>query len=264
MKLPWLDPAYMDFPCTSQALPEPNGLLAAGGQLSPEWLLGAYKRGIFPWFNDGDPILWWSPSPRMVLYPYQFHISRSLRKVLKKVDYEVTINRDFENVISCCSDSGYRKPVTDGTSGTWITDDMIQAYIQLHQHGFAHSVEVWRDRQLIGGLYGIAIGKVFFGESMFSRETNGSKIALSHLVEWLKQWHYKLIDCQVTNDHLHSLGAIEIDRHTFEQALQRYAVLGTVVQTPSSADLQGKWFQEEWRPQPICFPATVWEGQNKH
>ncbi|MGH1485929.1 MAG: leucyl/phenylalanyl-tRNA--protein transferase [Cellvibrionaceae bacterium] len=245
MKLAWLDTQEPDFPETSQALSEPNGLLAAGGQLSVDWLLAAYQKGIFPWFNEDDPILWWTPSPRMVLYPHQLHISRSLRKALRKQDFEVTINRDFMAIIDHCAAS---RSGGQGLPETWITPEMRQAYIDLNQSGYAHSIEVWRDQQLIGGLYGIALGKVFFGESMFSKATNGSKIAISHLVEWLKQWQYKLIDCQVYNDHLSSLGAIEIDRHTFEQIIGTHASKGTLSQPK----------REIWTEQDITLPATHW------
>ncbi len=244
MKLPWLDTTTPEFPPTNQALSEPNGLLAAGGQLTPDWLLAAYKRGIFPWFNEGDPILWWTPSPRMVLYPHQLHISRSLRKALKQGGFSVTINKDFSEALKACSEP---RRDTTGTPGTWITPAMIKAYEELHMAGYAHSVEVWRDNNLIGGLYGIALGNVFFGESMFSKATNGSKIAIAHLVELLKQWQYKLVDCQVYNDHLSSLGAIEIDRHTFEQTLGNHI---------GSINLQTKGNQ--WSSQDITLPASHW------
>lgn len=223
MHLPWLDPDFPVFPDTSQALNEPNGLLAAGGQLTKDWLIAAYQKGIFPWFNEGDPILWWTPSPRMVLYLSQLHISRTLRKALRKQDFRVTINQSFESVISHCATP---RPSDLKEPGTWITTNMTNAYIELHQLGYAHSVEVWRGDILIGGLYGIALGKVFFGESMFSQATNGSKIAISYLVEWLKQWQYGLIDCQVYNDHLSRLGAAEVDRDTFEQTINRH--MGTI------------------------------------
>ncbi len=219
MNLPWLNPGRIEFPNTREALSEPNGLLAAGGSLSTDWLLAAYQQGIFPWFNEGDPILWWSPSPRMVIYPEQFHTSRSLRKKLKKSLFTVTLNHDFTRVMDACM------APRPGQSGTWITGAMKAAYCDLHQQGYAHSVEVWQQGELVGGLYGVALDKVFFGESMFSRVSDGSKIALSCLALWLKQWQYKLIDCQVYNDHLHSLGAIEIPRRGFETIIARYAVM---------------------------------------
>lgn len=224
MHLHWLPLEKLLFPNTDRALQEPNGLLAAGGDLSPERLLAAYERGIFPWFNEGDPILWWSPSPRMVFYPGEVHISRSLSKRLKKQDYQVSVNKDFLGVIEACSEP---RPTQDGSiePGTWISEDMKQAYLQLHQRGYAHSVEVWQNQQLAGGLYGVSLNKVFFGESMFSRMNNGSKIALVHLAEWLKSWQYKLIDCQVYSDHLQSLGAVEIERRLFEQIIGEHGEL---------------------------------------
>lgn len=250
MNLPWLDPAIVSFPDTGDALTEPNGLLAAGGALSTQWLLKAYRQGIFPWFNEGDPILWWSPSPRMVIYPYQFHLSRSLRKTLKKGGYQVTINKDFEAVIDACANSKRDDDPTDEPA-TWISSAMAESYIDLHKAGYAHSVEVWRNNKLCGGLYGIAIGRVFFGESMFSQMTNGSKIAISHLVEHLKLWQYKLIDCQVHNNHLSSLGAIEIDRLSFEQVIQK-----------NTQDLDTSPPFVEWRSQDITLAAEHWRLDN--
>lgn len=251
MKLPWLDPSVIVFPDTSQALNEPNGLLAAGGELSADWLLSAYQKGIFPWFNEGDPILWWTPSPRMVIYPHQFHLSRSLRKTLKKGGFTVTLNTCFADVIAACaaprdvSDEELSSNLPQEPE-TWITPVMADAYIDLHSRGLAHSVEVWQDESLVGGLYGLALGEVFFGESMFSRMTNGSKIAMAHLVECLKAWQYKLIDCQVYNDHLNSLGAIEIDRHTFEQIIHRHTADKPV--NP-----------EDWSSRELSLPPSHWE-----
>lgn len=235
MTLPWLDPDRVGFPPTSNILEDPNGLLAAGGALTPEWLLFAYSQGIFPWYNEGDPILWWSPAPRMVIYPKQLHISRSLRKALKKMDYTVTINHDFNGVINACSEPRAAQ-TPDDAGDTWISQDMKQAYNRLHRLGFAHSVEVWQpssleerssgntsENTLVGGLYGIALGQVFFGESMFSRVANASKIAISHLASYLDTLDYQLIDCQIHNPHLESLGGVEITREAFEQTLQKYA-----------------------------------------
>ncbi len=242
MRLPWLDPSRIAFPDTSQALSDPNGLLAAGGALSQEWLVKAYQQGIFPWFNEGDPILWWTPSPRMVLYPHQLHLSKSLRKVLRKGGFKVTINRAFNEVIHACSeprDSAGEEP------GSWITPAMMDAYIELHKAGYSHSVEVWQEQDLVGGLYGLALGHVFFGESMFSRMTNGSKIAMAYLVEHLKQWQYKLIDCQVYNDHLSSLGAIEIDRLSFEQLIHQHT-------NGRRAPV------EQWKEQVLLLPKESW------
>lgn len=258
MKLSWLDPDKPPaFPDTYMALKQPNGLLAAGGCLSVEWLLAAYRQGIFTWFNEGDPILWWSPSPRMVLYPHQFHISRSLRKILKQGDYQVSVNKKFEAVVSACAlPRGYQ----DDGPGSWITPIMFRAYQQLHLAGWAHSVEVWQDKTLIGGLYGVALGKIFFGESMFSKIPNGSKIAIAHLVELLKYWQYKLIDCQVYSDHLSRLGAIEIDRPTFEQILQQYTSIfpRDLPQNVSNVDsLQSPWHKKE-----ITFSNSHWDRIN--
>lgn len=246
MKLPWLDPLVIEFPDTTHALTEPNGLLCAGGALSNEWLLKAYQQGIFPWFNEGDPILWWTPSPRMVIYPHQFHISRSLRKTLRKSGFCVTINNDFEAVIKACANTK-RDDTSDKESATWITSSMATSYLELHRAGHAQSIEVWQENVLCGGLYGIAIGRVFFGESMFSQMTNGSKIAIAHLVEYLKQWQYKLIDCQVHNNHLSSLGAIEIDRLSFEQLIHKNALeANTTLPLP------------EWKPQDITLTSNHW------
>ena len=234
MTLPWLDSAHIGFPPTHQALNEPNGLLAAGGALTPEWLLCAYQQGIFPWYNEGDPILWWSPAPRMVIYPAELHMSRSLRKAIRKLDYTVTINHDFDGVISACSDP---RPAQGGEDAgdTWINPEMLRAYNRLHRLGFAHSVEVWQDKQLVGGLYGIAIGQVFFGESMFSRVNNASKIAIGHLAHYLREIDYRLIDCQVHNSHLESLGGVEITREDFENTLSKHA------QLPNSPNYQQHW-----------------------
>lgn len=215
MPVPWLDPHTIGFPDVDTALDEPNGLLAAGGALTANWLLEAYPQGIFPWFSEGDPILWWAPDPRLVLYPEHLRVSRSLRKFVKNNPYELYINRDFEAVITHCG------ATREQSTGTWITPDMAAAYNELHRLGFAHSVEVWEDDTLVGGLYGVAVGKVFFGESMFSRVTNASKLALVGLVQQLKDWQFELIDCQISSEHLVSLGAEEISRAQFRDILQR-------------------------------------------
>ena len=206
-----LDPDHPDapFPPVEQAEKEPNGLLAVGGDLSPERLLNAYRSGIFPWFSDDQPILWWSPDPRTVLYPGRLVISRSLRKTLRNKPFRITFDQDFQGVIDACS----RPRGTE--NGTWITNQMIDAYASLYQLGRAHSVEVWLEDALVGGLYGVAIGQVFFGESMFSRERDASKCALVHLVRQLREWEFRMIDCQVYSDHLMSLGAEEISRTLF-------------------------------------------------
>lgn len=219
-QLPWLDPNKLAFPHTSTALQSPNGLLAAGGQLSPEWLIHAYTRGIFPWFSEGEPILWWSPSPRTVIYPDQLHISKSLAKAIRKTSFKVTFNTAFTLVVEACAQDRPNQP----DAGTWITEDIIEAYSALHERGHAHSVEVWDEDELVGGIYGIALGRVFFGESMFSIRNNSSKIALFHLVEQLKEWHYIAIDCQVHNNHLESLGAVEIPRIEFESIIEQHVI----------------------------------------
>ncbi len=214
--IPWLGdiPA---FPPLTRALREPNGLLAAGGALTPEWLLTAYRRGIFPWFNDGEPILWWSPSPRMVVFPDEVRITRSLRKTLRKGDYEVRLDHDFAAVIRACA--APREP----GGRTWITPDIQSAYIRMHQLGYAHSVETYIDGELAGGLYGMALGQAFFGESMFSRRTDASKIAFAHLTRFLEQRNFRVLDCQMTTQHLASLGGREITREAFAALLDTFA-----------------------------------------
>ncbi|MGB1239060.1 MAG: leucyl/phenylalanyl-tRNA--protein transferase [Pseudomonadales bacterium] len=215
--IPWLADNPTLFPDTNTALDEPNGLLAAGGDLSPARLISAYRQGIFPWYSEDDPILWWSPAPRCVLTPQSVHLSRSLRKTLKKHAFTVTFDRAFTQVVAHCASSG------DRAEGTWICEDMCHAYQQLHTLGHAHSVEVWSGEDLVGGLYGVAINKVFFGESMFSTRSNSSKIALCYLAAQLAAWEFDLIDCQVHNPHLESLGAVEIDRTEFEHFLAKNA-----------------------------------------
>lgn len=209
-----LDPEAIDFPDTSNALQDPNGLLAVGGDLTPEWLLAAYRRGIFPWFSDDQPILWWSPSPRCIVRPAQTGFSRSLKKVIRQGRYQVTFDQAFEQVLEGCAAPRAEE------SGTWITDDMHDAYLAMHTLGHAHSVETWQDGNLVGGLYGLAIGRVFFGESMFHRATDASKVAFAHLVRQLDRWGCRLIDCQVSNPHLTSLGAVEVSREAFERLLR--------------------------------------------
>lgn len=201
------------FPPLEHALSDPNGLLAAGGDLSPQRLLDAYSKGIFPWFNEGEPILWWSPDPRMVLFPDELKISRSLRKTLKKDHYQIRTDCSFSQVMHACALP--RK----GQAGTWIHPEMIAAYTALHEMGWAHSIETWMDGVLVGGLYGVSLGQVFFGESMFSRVPDASKIAFVHLVKQLQYWEFDLIDCQVKTGHLASLGAREISRIAFSQKL---------------------------------------------
>jgi leucyl/phenylalanyl-tRNA--protein transferase len=220
-QLVWIRPdAPPDaFPDPHGALREPDGLLAAGGDLSPARLLYAYRHGIFPWYSEGQPILWWCPDPRAVLIPEALHISGSLRKALRKTAYRVTLDRAFPEIMKSCANA------SRGSSppGTWITPEMQSAYTELHHLGHAHSVEVWMDGQLAGGLYGVAMGKVFFGESMFSLRTNASKIALAWLSRQLSAWQYRLIDCQVASPHLESLGSTLISRDDFLRLLDRYA-----------------------------------------
>ncbi len=207
--------SHLFFPSVENALREPNGLLAVGGDLSPQRLLEAYSKGIFPWFNADEPILWWSPNPRMVLFPEEIKISRSLRKTLKKEHYQIRTDDSFTQVMHACASP--RK----GQAGTWIHPKMIAAYTALHEMGLAHCVETWMDGELVGGLYGVALGKVFFGESMFSYVPDASKIALVHLAKQLQRWEFGLIDCQVKTGHLTSLGAREISRCEFSQQLDR-------------------------------------------
>ena len=212
--------------------PEPelsreDGLLAVGGDLSIERLILAYRMGIFPWYSHGDPILWWSPDPRLVLYPDALHVSRSLMKTLKQGHFIVTLDQDFAQVIAACAGAP-----RDKQPGTWITTDMMDAYCRLHEAGFAHSVEVWNQGELAGGLYGVSLGKCFFGESMFARKNNASKVGLVTLVHLLQKWSFHLIDCQVTTHHLVRLGAREIPRKQF------MAELKLALKSPTQ---KGKW-----------------------
>lgn len=201
-----------DFPDVKYATDD--GLLALGGDLSPERLISAYRKGIFPWYNPGEPILWWSPDPRCVLIPAQYKQARSLKKSIKKHHFYFTFDSKFEGVIKRCAAPRKIGP------GTWITKDMMDAYIGLHQLGYAHSLETWKNGELVGGLYGIALGGIFFGESMFSQVSDSSKAALNFLVENLIKWDFQLIDCQITSPHLLSLGAVEIPRKEFLERLQ--------------------------------------------
>ena len=209
-----------NFPEVSTALAEPNGLVAIGGSLHPQRLLQAYRHGIFPWYCQGQPIMWWSPDPRCVLFPGDLHCSRSLRKSLSKPDLQVTFDHAFNQVITACAHT----PRQD-SYGTWITPAIMENYQQLHEQGYAHSVECWYQDQLAGGLYGIALGQIFFGESMFSHITDASKISLVHLVHWLKTRDYKVIDCQVESAHLYRLGAKAIPREEFSALLKQYCKL---------------------------------------
>lgn len=217
-RLPWIHPGDSDtpFPPLRYALDEPNGLLAAGGNLSPRRLLMAYRRGIFPWFGDDEPILWWSPDPRAVLFPEDLRISRSLRKTLRQGRFEHSMDQAFDAVILACAE-----PRRD-TDETWITSDMMEAYARLHRLGWAHSVETWQGEQLVGGLYGVSVGRVFFGESMFSRVSDASKTALVYLVHTLAAWGYQMIDVQQDTDHMRTMGSRLIARERFVQYLERW------------------------------------------
>lgn len=233
--IPWLNPND-PFPPLDSALREPNGLLAAGGDLSPQRLIEAYSHGIFPWFNPGEPILWWSPDPRMVLFPGELKVSRSLRKTLKKRDYEVRVDTAFRQVMKACA------APRDGHGGTWITPAMIDAYTELHRQGLAHSVETWMEGKLVGGLYGISLGRMFYGESMFSLATDASKIAFVHLVRQLERLGFGMIDCQMKTAHLASLGAREIPRAEFSQRLANLVTLpGQTAHWQLDTDLLHGW-----------------------
>jgi leucyl/phenylalanyl-tRNA--protein transferase len=211
--IPWLEP-HDPFPPVTTALREPDGLLAAGADLSEARLIDAYSKGIFPWFSEGQPLLWWSPDPRMVLFPPELRISRSLAKRLRRRDYEIRTDTCFETVMRACA------APRAGQDGTWITTDMIAAYSALNRRGIAHSVETWVDGELAGGLYGIALGRMFYGESMFARASDASKLALAHLVRQLQRLDFGMIDCQMKTAHLASFGAREIPRSEFMLKLQ--------------------------------------------
>lgn len=205
----------------------PDGLLAVGGDLRPERLLLAYRMGIFPWYSKGQPILWWSPDPRLILEPEEFHLSRRMRQKLKKGVFKVTFDQAFEGVIRACATVPRR-----GQEGTWITPEMERAYVGLHRLGFAHSAESWLEEKLVGGIYGVSLGRCFFGESMFSRVSDGSKAALAALVERLKAWEFHMIDAQMTTRHMISLGAKEISRRAF---------LGRLHKALKFSTRRGKW-----------------------
>jgi leucyl/phenylalanyl-tRNA--protein transferase len=214
----WLD-TDDPFPPVQSAMSDPNGLLAAGADLSPLRLLDAYERGIFPWFSEGDPPLWWSPDPRMVLFLDELRVSRSLRRVLNSGRFSVTFDRAYGEVMAGCAEPRAQQ------EGTWITSSMIEAYTALASLGYAHSVETWAGHDLAGGLYGVAIGRMFFGESMFARRTDASKVALVVLASHLRRWGFRLIDCQMSTAHLASLGAREIPRAQFVEAVSQFVKL---------------------------------------
>ena len=210
----WLNKADTPFPNVNLALNEPNGLIAIGGDLSIDRMLLAYENGIFPWYGEGEPILWYSPNPRMVITPDKLHVSKSLKKILHSSQFRVGKDMAFKEVILHC-----RTVQRPGQSGTWIDDEMVKSYCQLHELGYAHSYEVYKNDELVGGLYGVALGRVFFGESMFSLVSNASKVAFAHLLQKSK---YCLIDCQIENQHLESLGAFKMPRDLFIQQLKAF------------------------------------------
>ncbi len=212
----YIQPHDTGFPDVALALRDPDGLLAIGGDLSPQRLIEAYRSGIFPWYTVGQPVLWWSPDPRAVLFPQNFRLSRSLRKLLRQNKYRVTLDACFSVVMQACA-----APRGEDT-GTWITADMMEAYGELHRLGHAHSVEVWHGDELVGGLYGVALGRVFFAESMFGWRANTSKVALAYLAATLRAWNYALIDCQLYSAHLASLGAETLSRPAFTRLLQQW------------------------------------------
>lgn len=218
------------FPSVEQATPE--GLLAVGGDLRPERLLAAYRRGIFPWYNEGEPILWWSPDPRAVLFPQKLHVPRSLQKRLRQNRFTATLDTCFQQVMEECA--GPRPQYPEG--GTWITDDMLDAYTRLHELGYAHSVETWQDNRLVGGLYGVAIGGAFFAESMFTRVDDASKVALVRLVRQLAAWNFRLIDCQQSSPHVIRFGAEEIPRSDF---------INQLIEALNTPDRRGRWVFDE-------------------
>ena len=210
--IPWLAPDQ-PFPPVQRALREPNGLLAAGGDLSLHRLLDAYRRGIFPWYSEGEPVLWWSPDPRMVLVPGEIAISRSLRKRIRSGAFEIRADTCFARVMRACAEP------RDGQSGTWITEDIVCAYSAMHAAGLAHSIEAWHGDELVGGLYGVAIGRMFYGESMFTRMADASKVSLAYLARQLTRWGFGMIDCQMQTAHLESMGARTMPRRDFIAAL---------------------------------------------
>lgn len=220
MQLAVLDPINPVFPDPNTALDDPDGLLAVGGNLQPDTLLSAYYNGIFPWYNKDDPILWWSPSTRCVIDPLDLHISKSLQKLLRQQRFTISFDQAFEQVINACAQR-------DSKTDTWINSDMISAYIALNKLGVAHSVEVWQGSRLVGGAYGVAIGAVFCGESMFSKESSASKVALVHLTQYLSGLGFQLIDCQLVSSHLLTMGAKSLKRPKFLQILQKLRNINT-------------------------------------
>ena len=239
--IPLLRGIRPSFPPLASALVEPNGLLAAGGKLDPDWLLAAYRRGIFPWYSEGDPILWWSPDPRMVLRPASIRIRRSLAKRLRNAEYEVRCDTAFAATLAACA------APRDAEGGTWIVPEIQAAYWKLHELGWAHSVETWMDGELAGGLYGVAVDRVFYGESMFARRTDASKIALAHLARDLERRNFAVIDCQMVTAHLASMGAAPIPREEFE------AILATHIDTDARGE---RWQADRMRDLDWTTPTT--------
>ncbi|MCR2747035.1 leucyl/phenylalanyl-tRNA--protein transferase [Limnobacter parvus] len=223
--IPWLD-SPKDFPDTSEALEYPSGLLAASQEINADWLQSSYAKGIFPWYSQGEPVLWWSTSPRAVLYTTEFKLRRSLLKAVRKMrnnrDNRIQINTAFEAVMRACA------APRQGQEGTWITEEVIAAYVELHRRGFAHSVEHWQGDQLVGGLYCVALGKMIYGESMFSTQTDASKVAFAHFVYWLKSQNVHIIDCQQATGHLMSMGARTVNRKVFETEMANSIVQPTL------------------------------------
>ncbi len=217
-QIPWLEDTNFKFPKVSTALTEPDGLLAASESLTPELVVEAYKKGIFPWYSEGQPVLWWSPNPRCVLYPEKFHVSRSFRRTLNSNPFEIKTNTAFKEVMMACAAPRADGSKTDNT-GTWITQAMLDVYGQLHETGIAHSIECWHNNKLVGGMYGLVLGDIFFGESMFSKEQDASKTAMYYVCTTIKPY---LIDTQVYSDHLATLGAEEIDRSDFTSLIKSH------------------------------------------
>ncbi|SMF31494.1 leucyl/phenylalanyl-tRNA--protein transferase [Alteromonadaceae bacterium Bs31] len=227
----WLDGADIGFPPTHSALTDPDGLLAVGGDLTPERIVNAYSLGIFPWYSEGQPLLWWTPNPRLVLDPEHLHLGRSTRKLLRKQPFKITVDQNFETVMRHCGTIPRKEQ-----DGSWITEEMVDAYKNLHDLGVAHSVEVWQHDELVGGLYGLALGRVYFGESMFSLVSGASRVAFATLATQLQAWGFELIDCQIHSDYLESFGAKEVSREHFESHL-----LNSVAKTPRVESLSKPW-----------------------
>lgn len=249
IRIQFLSPYNYEFPAVSTALTDPDGLLAGGGDLTPERLLNAYSNGIFPWYQEGQPILWWSPSVRAIIEPENLKISRSLHKTLRSGKFTVTADQAFDQVIQNCAAPRQK------ADGTWITEDIQRAYKRLHRLGYAHSIETWHNGKLVGGLYGLAIGCCYFGESMFSQESDASKVAFVALIRHLKFWGYRLIDCQLMNSHLESLGATPMDRTSFIFRLKTLLSSPSVVTSPVLAH----WHLEPSILEQLQQPATSGE-----